>query len=153
MTNWSQRRPKKQSLPRRTNLKPRSRHVGVCHSHVVLLTRTGVLNQRSHFAGKRKADAEADPKREKKRSREVSEPLEESEPEPGKAVPVPSVYPIYLLSMPSLTPPTPPFFFQRQPRSDVAPPRKQLPEYFRMSYLSSMTRYVSFETGASSMAQ
>lgn len=48
---------------------------------------TGMLNQCSRFTGKRKAEAEADPKREKKKSREVSEPLEESEPEPGKDVP------------------------------------------------------------------
>ena len=42
-------------------------------------------NAKSLFGlqGKRKAEAEADPKREKKKSREVSEPLEESEPEPG----------------------------------------------------------------------
>lgn len=69
--------------------------------HVVTLTRTGVLNQGPRFAGKRKAEAEADPKREKKKSREVSEPLEESEPEPGKDAPVPSAYPICLLSTPS----------------------------------------------------
>lgn len=40
-----------------------------------------------NLAGKRKADSEADPKREKKKSRELSEPLEESEPEPGKDTP------------------------------------------------------------------
>ncbi|KAF9652234.1 hypothetical protein BDM02DRAFT_3183943 [Thelephora ganbajun] len=40
---------------------------------------TGVQARR----GKRKAEVEADPKREKKKSREISEPLEESEPEPA----------------------------------------------------------------------
>jgi len=46
-----------------------------------------MLNQCSRPTGKRKAEAEADPKREKKKSREISEPLEESEPEPGENVP------------------------------------------------------------------
>jgi len=53
-------------------------------SPVVMLTCTGMLIQCSHPTGKRKAEAEADPKREKKKSREISEPFEESEPEPGE---------------------------------------------------------------------
>ena len=56
---------------------------------VVITTITKIPNQSSHRTGKRKADAEADPKREKKKSREISEPLEESEPEPGKDIPDP----------------------------------------------------------------
>lgn len=68
---------------------------------VVITTITKIPNQSSHRTGKRKADAEADPKREKKKSREISEPLEESEPEPGKVIPDP------LHSFPN----PPPFFF------------------------------------------
>ena len=55
---------------------------------VAIVTPTRIPIQCSHFTGKRKAEAEADPRREKKKSREISEPLEESEPEPGKDVPV-----------------------------------------------------------------
>jgi hypothetical protein len=51
------------------------------------MTLTRIPIQCSHFIGKRKAEAEADPRREKKKSREISEPLEESEPEPGKDIP------------------------------------------------------------------
>jgi bromodomain-containing protein 8 len=54
---------------------------------VVTVTPSRLPKQRSYFTGKRKADAEADPRREKKKSREISEPLEESEPEPGEDVP------------------------------------------------------------------
>ena len=53
---------------------------------VTIVTPSRVPVQCSYFTGKRKADADADPKREKKMSREISEPLEESEPEPGEDV-------------------------------------------------------------------
>lgn len=147
MTNWSQKRLKKQLLPIGKNLKPESRRVEV---RVVTLTRIGILNQGPRFTGKRKAEAEADPKREKKKSREVSEPLEESEPEPGR-----DLFYQLTLSASYPCPPNPltPFPSQRQQRSDVALLRRQLPEYFKTSYPSSMARYASFETGASSMAQ
>jgi len=82
------------------NLKPGSKHVEVRCRVVVMLTCTGMLNQRSHPTGKRKAEAEADPKREKKKSREISEPLEESEPEPGEGVPALPVPPIRILAAP-----------------------------------------------------
>ena len=88
------------SLPKRTSQKPELKPVEVGLLHVVTLPPTGTLNHWSRHTGKRKADAEADPKREKKKSREVSEPLEESEPEPGKDVSVLSVYPVCLLSTP-----------------------------------------------------
>ena len=88
MTNWNKRRPKNQSLPKRTNPKPGFKHAEVRRLRVVMSICTGVPNQYSNSTGKRKAEAEADPKREKKKSREISEPLEESEPEPGKDVPV-----------------------------------------------------------------
>ena len=98
MTNRNRRRPKKQSSPKRTSPKSGSKRAEVRFLHVVALSHTGMLNQCSHLTGKRKAEAEADPKREKKKSREISEPLEESEPEPGKDIPVSSVYPVHALS-------------------------------------------------------
>lgn len=88
MMKWNRRRLKRRLPPRRTNLKLGFKRVEVRCLHAALSTRTGILNQCSYFIGKRKAEAEADPKREKKKSREISEPLEESEPEPGKGVPV-----------------------------------------------------------------
>ena len=62
-------------------------------SHPVISTFTGILNHCLYFTGKRKADTEADPKREKKKSREISEVPEESEPEPGKDAPIFLVHP------------------------------------------------------------
>ena len=71
---------------------------------VAVVAPTRIPNQYSRSTGKRKADTEADPKREKKKSREISEPLEESEPEPGKDISDLSADPIY-------TPPQHPLFF------------------------------------------
>lgn len=73
----------------------------------VIVTLARIPKRFSHSIGKRKADTEADPKREKKKSREISEPLEESEPEPGKDIPE--------LLWRTLS--TPLLFPQRQPRN------------------------------------
>ena len=49
MANRNKRKPLRQSPPKRTNPKPESEHVVVGRLRVVMLTRTGMLTQRSHL--------------------------------------------------------------------------------------------------------